>query len=319
MSTPTLPRDLHWVQRPFPNANLLLLRGSETALVDSGFGAHAEATELLAAETVPRVDWVVNTHWHSDHVGGNALFQHRGAGIVGSHLDATELDRRNPGCCVAEYLDQPVPAYTVDRRVGDADRLLLGEREWEVLAIPGHTAGHLALWDRDDQLLVVGDTVSSYDVGWVNVMLDGVGAIDTALESAHRLRACDARLILPGHGPLVDRPGPAIDKAIERLERQRDNVDLAVDYGAKRILGFALMIRGAMTTSELDAYLHDRHWVGDAAALVNLDVDDFVRSLVDSMLASGALLLDHGRISTAAEHEAADPAIFDLPFPRDWN
>ncbi len=115
----------------------------------------------------------------------------------------------------------------------------------------------------------------------------------------------------------MDRPSPAIDKAIERLERQRDNVELAVDYGAKRILGFALMIRGAMTTSELDAYLHQRPWVRDAAALVKLGVDEFVRDLVNSMLASGALLLEHGRVSTTVEHEPADPAIFDLPFPRD--
>lgn len=187
-----------------------------------------------------------------------------------------------------------------------------------MLAIPGHTAGHLALWDADDRLLVVGDTVSAYDVGWVNVMLDGAEAIDTAIASAHRLRACDARLVLPGHGPMVDRPDLAIDKAIQRLERQRDHVDLAVDYGAKRILGFALMIRDGMPLADLDDYLHRRPWVRDAAKIVDASVEEFIRNLVDSMLTSGAIVLDHGIVRAAAEHERADLAVFDLPYPKDW-
>jgi glyoxylase-like metal-dependent hydrolase (beta-lactamase superfamily II) len=58
---------------------------------------------------------VVNTHWHADHVGGNATLQAAGAGIAAGAADAAALARRAPSCCVAEYLDQPVAAYTVDQ------------------------------------------------------------------------------------------------------------------------------------------------------------------------------------------------------------
>ncbi len=57
---------------------------------------------------------VVNTHWHADQVGGNAMLQARGAGIAVSVPDADAVARRYPGCCQAEYLDQPVAPYTVD-------------------------------------------------------------------------------------------------------------------------------------------------------------------------------------------------------------
>ena len=56
----------------------------------------------------------MNAHWHSDHVGGNALLQTAGAGIAASSPDAHAVARRDPGCCQAEYLDQPVAPYTVD-------------------------------------------------------------------------------------------------------------------------------------------------------------------------------------------------------------
>jgi glyoxylase-like metal-dependent hydrolase (beta-lactamase superfamily II) len=56
----------------FPDANLLLLRGRQPALVDRGFVGHAAA--WVRAHTGD-LALVVNTHWHFDQVGGNALLQ----------------------------------------------------------------------------------------------------------------------------------------------------------------------------------------------------------------------------------------------------
>lgn len=317
-SRPSLPSGVVWSQRSFPDANFLLLRGEQTALVDSGFVAHAEQTQALALEHGDEVSWVVNTHWHSDHVGANALLQQAGARIAAAHHDADALERADPGCCMAEYLDQPVPQYAVDLALADGDRLLLGDSEWEIVAVPGHTPGHVALWDPDHRLAAVGDAVSSYDVGWVDVMREGVQAIDASLASLERLRELDARLFLPGHGPLVTDPGAAVEKAIKRLQRQRADLDVAVDYGAKRILAFALMIRGGMTPDALDAYLATRAWAARASATVGQRVEDFARDLVDAMLASGALVLRNGTVRAAADSTPVDPAVFDLPFPRHW-
>jgi len=84
---------MKWQHRPFPDANLLLLEGRDAALVDSGFVGHAdETTEWVNAHT-DNLRLVVNTHWHSDHVGGNAVLQSAGAAIAGSSLDAQDLSR----------------------------------------------------------------------------------------------------------------------------------------------------------------------------------------------------------------------------------
>jgi glyoxylase-like metal-dependent hydrolase (beta-lactamase superfamily II) len=57
---------------------MLPLRGRRPALVDSGSVGHAEETASWARTHAGDVGLVVNTHWHSDHVGGNALLQARG-------------------------------------------------------------------------------------------------------------------------------------------------------------------------------------------------------------------------------------------------
>lgn len=94
-----LPRWVTWQQRPFPDANLLYLDGTHPALADSGFVGHAEDTAALVHRRTPDLHLVVNTHWHSDHVGGNAVLQGGGAGIAASALDAAAINCRDPGCC----------------------------------------------------------------------------------------------------------------------------------------------------------------------------------------------------------------------------
>ena len=75
-----LPSWVTWQQRPFPDANLLLLPGQNPALVDSGFVGHARQTADWVHVHTGHLPLVVNTHWHADHVGGNAILQARGAG-----------------------------------------------------------------------------------------------------------------------------------------------------------------------------------------------------------------------------------------------
>jgi hydroxyacylglutathione hydrolase len=213
VSPQPLPAWVTWWRRPFPDANTLLLHGRRPALVDSGFVGHAEETAAWARAHVGDIDLVVNTHWHSDHVGGNALLQARGAAVAAGTPEAEAIGRRDPGCCAAEYLDQPVAPYTVDVPLDDGEVLRLGEADWEVVRTPGH----LALWQPEERLLVVGDALSDYDVGWVNLALDGPEAPASALASLKRLadprrgpRRCAAPRPAPGRRPrrgrLIRRP-----------------------------------------------------------------------------------------------------------------
>jgi glyoxylase-like metal-dependent hydrolase (beta-lactamase superfamily II) len=314
-----LPSWVQWQQRPFPDANLLLLPGRHPALVDSGFVGHATDTADWVAAGTSTLTLVVNTHWHADHVGGNALLQSRGAGIAAGAPDAASVNRRDPGCCVAEYLDQPVAPYTVDRALSDGDVLTLGDTEWQVIATPGHTAGHLCLWQPDERLLVVGDALSDYDVGWVNTALDGPDAAATALASLQRLAGLDPLVLLTAHGPIPADTRAALATAVRRTHRLVDDPDGAVWYGARRIFAYALMIHGGIPVDGLEGYLLDRGWLTDAARLLRRDPAELATEMVEGMLRSGAVVSRDGRIHAAADHAPVDAAgLAAVPFPKDW-
>ncbi|MFI9761322.1 MBL fold metallo-hydrolase [Streptomyces sp. NPDC051963] len=318
MSEEPLPSWVSWLQRPFPDANLLLLHGRQPALVDSGFVGHAEQTADWARAHAGPIDLVVNTHWHSDHVGGNALLQASGAGIAAGAPEAEAIARRDPGCCAAEYLDQPVAPYTVDVPLDDGQILRLGDTDWQVICTPGHTPGHLALWQPDERLLVVGDALSDYDVGWVNLALDGHDAAVTALASLKRLVSLDPRVLLPSHGPIPADTGTAFTTALRRAQRLVDDPDGAVWYGARRIFAFALMIRDGLPADEIEPYLHARDWLTDAARLLGRTPEELAAELVASMLRSGAVVLRDGRLQAGAEHTPIAAESLAVPFPREW-
>lgn len=313
-----LPRWMTWQRRPFPDANLLLVHGRQPALVDSGFVGHAEQTAAWVRAHAGHVSLVVNTHWHSDHVGGNARLQAAGAGIAASAPDAAALARRDPGCCQAEYLDQPVAPYTVDEPLEDQQILRLGDADWQIIRTPGHTPGHLSLWQPDERLLVVGDAVSDYDVGWVDLALDGPDATATALASLHRLVDLAPRVLLPAHGPIPADAGAALATAVRRARRLVDDPAGAVWYGARRILAFALMIRDGIPADDIEPYLHARAWLTDAARLLDRTPEVLAGELVETMLRSGAIVVRDDRLRTAAEYVPVAPATLRVPFPRAW-
>ncbi len=313
-----LPAWVTFKRRPFPDANLLLIHGRQPALIDSGFVAHAQQTAAWVHEHTPQLALVINTHWHSDHVGANALLQAMGAGIAASALDAQAIARRDPGCCVAEYLDQPVAAYAVDKPLHDTQVLRLGDADWEILHTPGHVPGHLSLWQPDERLLVVGDALSDYDVGWVNRALDGPDAAATALASLQRLADLAPRVLLPSHGPIPADPDAALATALGRVRRLVEDPAAMVWHAARRIFAFALMIRDGIPAREVESYLHARAWLIDTARLLDRTPEALAAELIDTMLRSGAITLAEGRLRATAEHTPVAANTLRVPFPREW-
>jgi glyoxylase-like metal-dependent hydrolase (beta-lactamase superfamily II) len=313
-----VPSWLSWQPRPFPDANLLLVHGRQPALVDSGFVGHAAQTAEWVRARTGRLGLVVNTHWHSDHVGANALLQAGGAGIAASTPDAEALARRDPGCCQAEYFDQPVAPYTVDEPLDDGQLLRLGDTEWQVVRTPGHTPGHLALWQPEERLLAVGDALSDYDVGMVSLTLDGPEAAAVALASLRRLVDLAPRVLLPSHGPIPADTGAALATALRRAQRLVDDPDGAVWYSSRRLLAYALMIRGGIPVATVEPYLHARAWLRDAARLLHRSTEDFAAELIESMLRGRSVVVRDARLHAALEHTPVEPAALRVPMPSAW-
>ena len=319
-----LPAWLRSLRPGFPSANLILATEGARVLVDTGYGSDAERVlaALAGAGVSPGdLDLVVNTHSHSDHVGGNARLQGSyGVLIAAGREDAGAVTARRPEACLAEWLDQPVEPYRVDRVLEPGERVAIGPARWEVLATPGHMPGHLSLFQPELGVLLLGDALHADDVGWLNLPLDGTAAIEASLRTVETLGRLPVRIALSGHGPPILDPPAAFTAARLRYERMLADPPRAAWHAMKRILAFALMIHDGIPARRVAGYVVTRPWLVDHATFLGVGPDALAEELLAELRRADAVEIDdEGRLRCRAAHHRPPPGGLRAPgYPRDW-
>jgi glyoxylase-like metal-dependent hydrolase (beta-lactamase superfamily II) len=195
-------------------------------LIDTGLPRSEKAILKAARRLGAPIRRIVLTHAHADHTGSlDALaVALPGVEILIGERDArllagdTSLDPAEPQDAVrgsfADIRTRPTGALVPGERVGSL----------EVVAAPGHTPGQVALLDTRDRTLYCADAFSSLGGVATSAKLNPRFPLPafatwhkpTALATAKALRALDPARLAPGHGPVVERPGAAMDRAIAR-------------------------------------------------------------------------------------------------------
>ncbi|HEX4216562.1 MAG TPA: MBL fold metallo-hydrolase [Candidatus Dormibacteraeota bacterium] len=216
-----LPDWLDFRRRLFPSCNFTWVRGPRPVLIDSGFGTDLEATEaMLPGEP----SLLLNTHWHSDHVGGNAgLAARHGLPIAASIAEGTRVNARDPEAFGADWFDQPVDTYRVDRLLEEGEVVDTGATRLRVIAAAGHSPGQIALFEERSRVLIAGDAILARDIGFINPFLDGPGALEAAIATVERIGRLEPRLAVTGHDRVIEDVAGCVRRSLERLVGWRED------------------------------------------------------------------------------------------------
>ena len=208
-----------------PNPSPMTLDGTNTWLIaDPGASSvlvvdpgpddegHLRRVLDVASARDRRVTQIVLTHGHADHSAGAARF----AELTGAPVGALD------------------PAFRLGSEgLGAGAVLDAGGCELRVVATPGHSADSLSLLLTADGGLLTGDTV----LGRGTTVIAGDGSLGDYLRTLDELRelADDAglRVLLPGHGPLLNDPAGVLDYYIAHREERLDQVRAALAAGAR--------------------------------------------------------------------------------------
>jgi len=178
-------------------------------VVDSFFDP--AATKALVAEihkiTPKPIRYVVNTHYHIDHIGGDAVLREAGAVIV-AHRNVRGWARTENmhlfGDRITPALKAQVEALALPDLVTDKDLTIwLGARRVDVRTVHGHTGGDLVISVPDAHVLFCGDML------WRKIppnIIDGTVSqwIDT-VNAFQALPDADQITFIPGHGDIAKR------------------------------------------------------------------------------------------------------------------
>jgi len=135
-----------------------------------------------------RLDWVLNTHHHSDHVGGNLELKAK----TGCQVIAANSDKDR------------IPGF--DKGVDDGDVIKIGQYAAKVLTTPGHTSGHIVYYFADAAALFCGDTLFAMGCGrlfegsaeqmWQSLQKIKALPGDTRIYCAHEYTQANGRFAL---------------------------------------------------------------------------------------------------------------------------
>ena len=217
-------------------------------------------------------------------------------------------------------MDQPVEPYRVDTKLSDNDEIQTGNRALKVLHTPGHTLGHISLYDPEEEILICGDLFHKNDVGWLNIFREGVSAIQRSIESLDRLSKLRIQKAFSGHGPQIENPQASIDAARKRLEKWLSTPEKVSWHACKRIFSFTLLIKDGLAKEEIDNYLLSCGWFQDFARYsFQLQPEEFIQILLDEMIRSGAATWNNDYLIATAPYHAPEKKWMNKNIkPKDW-
>jgi glyoxylase-like metal-dependent hydrolase (beta-lactamase superfamily II) len=171
----------------------VLVRGGEAAVVDTGVGGSADQIGAVLDDAGPGwagVRHVVLTHKHDDHAGSLGDVAERASDATlyagAADLDAIDAPRRM-------------------RALADGDDVF----GLQMVATPGHTPGHVAVFDADSAVLVAGDALNNNADRLSGASPRFTEDEAAAADSVRKLAELQPRVILVGHGPPVERGAAA--------------------------------------------------------------------------------------------------------------
>jgi len=226
-------------------------------LVDSQF---APLTDKLVAAIRKVSDkpirFLVDTHVHPDHVGGNANFARLGATIFARDQLRYRLEHPNPAADGTPGKPAPEQALPVVTYNASLSIHVDGEDVRLLPVVAAHTDGDTVVSFPGHDILAVGDIFRS--VGWPYADLASGGTLAGILEGLSEIldRAGPATKIIPGHGPIVDRNAVlaqrdlvlAVRGKVARLAEQGKSLDEIV--AAHPAAEFASRVPGGTPQTE---------------------------------------------------------------------
>lgn len=211
-------------------------QSGETVAIDP---AVAEPVLEVAAARGWTIDQIWNTHWHGDHVGGNAAI------------------KAATGCVITGPAAEADKITTLDRLVGEGDTVRIGDHVATVMAVPAHTAGHIAYHLADARMAFVGDTLFAMGCGrlfegtaaQMFANMERLAALpdDTAVYCAHEYTLSNGRFALmvePDNAALVERVA-----AVEAL-RARGEATVPTTIGLERDTNIFMRARDVAQLTE---------------------------------------------------------------------
>lgn len=175
----------------------------EAAIVDPGMITDADNAQIdsfIRAEDL-KLKYLINTHLHIDHVFGNSYIELTYGLVTSANTedkflsDAVKVQAR-----MFNLPDSLVESLSITNNLNDGDKLYLGNEEIDILAVPGHSPGSIALYMPSIDSVITGDALFQNSIGRTDLPRGNHATLIKSI-TEKLLTLPGKTIVYPGHGP----------------------------------------------------------------------------------------------------------------------
>lgn len=280
--------------------NVLLHEGDDAVLVDTGYVRHAPFTLALLREPSAlggaSLSKIVNTHCHSDHMGGNAqLARAYGCPIAIPEGEVPLIEAWDDTALLLDYADQSADRFTIGEALRAGATYRWGGNDWDAIAAPGHDMGAMCFFDRTHGILISGDALWRNGFGFVMPRQVDPAAIPATRATLEALARLPIRAVVPGHGDPFEDVDDALARAFARLDTYEDDPGRLARHALKVVLMFKLLDCRRLPLDDLPAYVERVGLYRDFNAMfLRMTPEALARSLIGDLQRAGAVRTEEG-------------------------
>jgi glyoxylase-like metal-dependent hydrolase (beta-lactamase superfamily II) len=303
---------IHWLKLPIPmpestltHANAYLVQGdSGHLLVDTGWNTDEtlDSLQKQLAEigvAVTDISLIIGTHGHPDHYGlAGRLKELSGAQLALHDIEKGFIEPRHtsmqksleqtdhwlginglPPEELQQVQDAPlrldlyVAPANPDIAFQGGETISTGMFTFQVLWTPGHSPGHICLYEPEKKVLIAGDHILPTITP--NISKRPQQPIENPLgmylDSLNDLRKMDIELVLPGHEDLITDPKQRIDELFQHHENRIKEILATIQVEAKTAYQIATKVTWGNGTNWHDLHFHDKR-MAIAETLAHLEL-----------------------------------------------
>lgn len=283
-------------RNPLKTLNSYLIKGDKrNLLIDTGFNRQECYDTMVSALDELEVDLsetdIFITHMHADHSGLAAKLMRDGTLVYCSQIDAYIINASNTD----EYWDRleerfylyGLPHHIADSSnrvhpgwiyrtakdidfsvVEDGDVINVGDYALKCIHTPGHTAGHMCLYDEKKQLLFSGDHILGDITPVISIGLTQDDPLGRYMESLKEIEKLPIRNILTAHRRKIGDPYVRIEEIREHHRNRIDEVINILQKGPKNAYETAMWMTWDISCKSWDEFPPQQKWfaTGEAAA-----------------------------------------------------
>ncbi len=173
----------------------------EAAVIDPGMsrGEEFDAMEKFIVRENLKVTHLINTHLHIDHAIADNWMAERYGLPVEAHAGDAMLGKILAQQAQRFGIRGVDAKVEIGKELKEGDEVKIGDGRLEVLHVPGHSPGSIALYDREDGFVISGDTLFEGSIGRTDLMGGDYGQLVKAI-TGKLLSLPPQTVVYPGHG-----------------------------------------------------------------------------------------------------------------------